>query len=119
MVPVPIVVFSGSECERVGWYVSFSRGASSRRHRMSRRADLESQIAALRDADATLEKRLASQDEKIDEYERRGSVSEASGGSPLAFDERMPVVGPAILAVALMLETRAATMAIGKGCDIA
>src|SRR5207302_107083 len=86
---------------------------------MSRRADLESQIVALRAADATLEKRLASQDEKIDEYERRRSVSEASGGSPLAFVERMPVVGPAILAVALMLETRAATMAIGKGCDIA
>jgi hypothetical protein len=86
---------------------------------MRRRAELESQIAALREANQRLEERVAIQDEALAECARAERSAETVKEARVAIDELLEVAGPALLAVARVLEARAAAMAIVQGSDIA
>jgi len=86
---------------------------------MRRRAELESQIAALREANQRLEERVAIQDEALAECARAERSAETVKEARVAIDELLEVAGPALLAVAGVLEARAAAMAIVQGSDIA
>ena len=83
---------------------------------MTRRAELESQVAVLREAKQRLEEHVAAQDQALAQAELRDGTLRSLQAT---YDELADVAGPAMLAVARRLEANAATMAIAEGSDIA